>query len=185
MDNEPEVKAYSVRTLSFGTITSPVNIQTVTIAGIDPELERNVSKVDNVIVEGEYFAGDNSRDIVIGQKLAEILEVTLGDRIVLTTAEAESGDLAQEMFRISGIFHMNVGEIDRGIVFIRLPQAQKMTNIGDNAHEIALAFHKTDIGRTAEHPFWKKYAVEGNEAVSWTVLMPSLQAVLNLWCSVW
>ena len=59
-----------------------------------------------------YFEGDNNRDIVVSAKLAELLEVTLGNRIVVTVAQSESGDLSQEMFRISGIYHLGGSRVE-------------------------------------------------------------------------
>ena len=51
-----------------------------------------MSQIDDAITEGAYFQDDNSRDIVIGAKLAEILEVELGDRVVVTVTQAQGGD---------------------------------------------------------------------------------------------
>ena len=53
---------------------------------------------------------DQDPGILIGQPLMEILEVALGDKIVLTVAQANTGELSQEMFRIKGIFKTVEGE---------------------------------------------------------------------------
>lgn len=174
------VADFTERTMTFAMITSPANLSAVTMVGVDPGNEKNLSQVDEAIIDGSYFDGDNKRDILIGSKLAEILEVGLGDRVVLTVAQAHSGDLSQEMFRISGIYHFNIKEMDRSMVFVRLTEAQQMLALGYNVHEIALRFKNSGYARDKNHPFWNEYSTDGNEAVSWTVILPELQAAFEM-----
>lgn len=174
LKREPMVAHFTSRTLSFAMITSPANVSSVTMVGIDPETERYLSQIDEAIVKGDYFAGDDVRDIVIGSKLAEILEVDVGSRVVLTVAQAHTGDLAQEMFRVSGIYHFNIREMDLAMAFVRLPKAQQMLGLDHGVHEIAIMFKTETFGRDKDDPFWQRYSTDDNEAVPWTVLMPML-----------
>lgn len=180
LDTENVVEHYTERVMSFGMLSSPSNASSVQMIGVNPSTERNLSETDEVIIEGDYFKSDNSHDILIGKKLAELLEVELGDRVVLTTAQAHTGDLAQEMFRISGIFYFNVRDMDSYFAFIRINRAQKMLGLPGEVHQIALKFTKDNIGRNAEHPFWSRYAKDGNEAVGWAILMPQLENVFDM-----
>jgi ABC-type lipoprotein release transport system permease subunit len=168
------VSHFTRRVLSFAMITSPANLSAVTLVGIDPATEKYLSQIDEAIISGNYFKGDNKHDIVIGSKLAEILEVDIGSRVVLTVAQAHSGDLSQEMFRISGIYHFNIKEMDRAMAFVRLPQAQQMLGLGDQIHEIAFRLSDGSLGRDLSLPVWERYSQNGNEAISWTVLLPEL-----------
>ncbi len=174
LGQEPKVAHFTARTLSFAMITSPANVSSVTMVGIDPATERHLSQIDEAMIKGEYFTGDNMRDVIIGSKLAEILEADIGSRIVLTVAQAHTGDLAQEMFRVSGIYHFNIREMDMAMAFIRLPKAQQMLNLDHGIHEIAIMFKTETFGRDKNDPFWQRYSKDGNEAVPWTVLMPML-----------
>jgi len=177
---ESIVRNFSERTIAFSMITSPANVSAVSMVGIDPDREKYMSQIDDAIVEGAYFESDDRHDIVIGSKLAEILEVELGDRIVLTSTQAETGDLSQEMFRISGIYHFNIDELDRSMAFIHLDKAQEMLGLDGRVHEIALKFTDPNLARDRDLPFWKKYSQNGNEAVGWTILLPQLDAALKL-----
>ncbi len=180
LEKEPAVKNYSERVESFAMITSPANLSSVMMVGVSPGSEKNLSQIDDAITEGSYFSKSGKRQIIIGSKLAEILEVGLGDRVVLTTSQAYTGNLAQEMFRISGIYHFNIKEMDRGMAFIRLSKAQDMLGIDDNIHEIALRFNNSSIGRNQDHPFWQKYSEGNNVAAGWSELMPELDLMLEV-----
>ncbi len=180
LEEEPVVDHFTVRVLSQGMISSPANMQNALVVGVNPGTERNLSEIDDALVEGKYFPAGDERAAVIGSGLAELLEVDLGDRIVITVSEAGIGNLAQEMFRVAGIYHFDVKELDRGTAFIRLDRAQDMLGLSGRAHEIAVSFTDLSYGREESLPFWEKYSKWGNEAVSWTEIVPQLQLALEL-----
>ena len=177
---EDIVEHWTQRTLAFGMITSPASVSAINLVGVHPPTEKFLSLIDNAITEGAYFEGDNSRDIVIGAKLAEILEIGLGDRVVVTVAQAESGDLSQEMFRVSGIYRFVGEEMNSGMAFVRIEKAQEMLAIGNRIHEIALKFTSIAYTQDSTLPFWDTYSQHGNEALSWTELMSQLTVVLEM-----
>ena len=180
LEKDTIVTHFTLRTLSFAMINSPANMSAISMVGIEPTTEKYLSQVDEALIEGAYFDGDDERDILIGSKLAELLEVELGDRVVLTAAEAYTGDLAQEMFRISGIYHFNISEMDKAMAFVRLDKARDMINLEGAAHEIAIIFTDTKHGRDKNLPFWDSYSTGGNEASGWAELLPELEAAFEL-----
>jgi ABC-type lipoprotein release transport system permease subunit len=185
LEKEEPVRRFTLRTATFGMISSAADVSSVMFYGIHPSTEKHLSQIDDVIKEGDYFKGDEARDIVIGSDLAELLEVEIGDRTVITVTQAESGDLVQDMFIVSGIYHFNVKEMDTGMAFVRLSKAQEMLGIGKNVHEIALTFKDIRFASKKDNPFWSKYSVYDNEAVSWTELLPQLHAMLGIfWISL-
>ncbi len=185
--HEPIVAHAAPRVMAFAMITSPANVSAISLVGVDPVVERHLSQIDDALTAGEYFSGNSDRDLVLGSKLAELLEVSLGDRLVVTSTQladsgrgALGGDLAQEMFRLSGIYHFNVRELDASMAFIRLEKAQQMLALHGGVHELALKFRDPQVGGDESHPFWKKYSQHGNVAVGWTVLLPQLKAVFEI-----
>jgi len=180
LERDERVAHFSPRVISFGMLTSPANVNAVTMVGIEPEKEKYLSQLDDDLIAGNYFEDGRERELLIGSKLAEVLEVELGDRVVLTVAQAGTGDLSQEMLRVSGIFHMNVEGMDRAMAFVRMDMARQMLGLGNDVHEIVLSFTDSKIGRDKNHEFWNDYTDAGNEAASWTVILPQLDAALEL-----
>jgi len=177
LKTEDIIKDFTPRTLSPGMMTSAVGVHPVLLVGVRPETEKNVSQIDDAVVQGGFFSGDDDRNIVIGSKTAELLEVGLGDRVVVTVSQAGSGALSQDLFRISGIFRLNIDEIDGGAVFIRLGQAQKMLGLNNAIHEIALKFKDRRVSQDESHPFWARYSTPENEILGWTKLFPQMKGV--------
>ncbi|MXY28522.1 ABC transporter permease [Candidatus Poribacteria bacterium] len=180
LSEETIVQHWTQRVLVFGMITSPANVSAINLVGVDPATERHLSLIDDAITEGVYFEGDNSRDVVIGAKLAEILEIALGDRVVVTVAQAKTGELSQEMFRISGIYNFADEAMNSGMAFVRIQKAQEMLAIGNDVHEIAIKFSSIAYAQDSTLPFWDTYSQHGNEALSWTELMSQLTVVLDM-----
>ncbi len=177
---EPTVQHFTQRVLVSGMITSPANVSAINLIGVHPPTEKFLSLIDDAITEGVYFEADNSRDVIIGAKLAEILEVGLGDRVVVTVSQAKTGELSQEMFRVSGIYYFPDEGMNSGMAFIRIQKAQEMIAIGSDVHEIAIKFTSIAYTQDSTLPFWKTYSQHGNEALSWTELMPQLTVVLQM-----
>ena len=180
LKKDPNVRAFSVRTVAFGMLSSAYNVSSVIFYGIDPEDESKISKIRDSIIKGSYLS-DHDRDrVLIGDRLADDLEVGIGDRVVITTSQAETGDLAQEMFRVGGIFRTGVKDMDSGMVFINIQKAQDLLGIGNNAHEIAIVFD--DVMRVLDPGlgFSERYSINGNEALGWRELLTELDAVVRL-----
>ncbi|MCP4703772.1 MAG: ABC transporter permease [candidate division Zixibacteria bacterium] len=180
LKNDSIVEHFTVRTMAIAMISSPANVAAVSMVGINPETEEYLSQIDEALIEGEYFSGESKYDVVIGYKLAELIEVELGDRVVLTTAQAKTGELSQEMFRISGIFKFNAADMDRGMAYIHLNRAQKMLGLENQAHQIAIKFTDINMAQNKNLYFWEKFTVNDNEAVGWPVILPQLDAIFYL-----
>ncbi len=177
---EANVHYFTRRTFSLGMITSPANVSAINLVGVQPSTERYLSQIDDAITEGRYFEGNDSRDIIIGTKLAENLEIGIGDRVVVTITQSESGELSQERFRVSGIFHFVDEAMNTGMAFVRISKAQQMLAIGNNVHEIAIKFTSTTYAHNQELTFWNTYSQYGNEALSWAEILPQLKTILDM-----
>jgi len=181
LDRSPLVRHYAVRAMTFAMIASSRNSTGVSMVGVDPEREHTLSQIDDAIRQGAFFAGDDARDIVIGSKLADLLEVEIGDRVVLTATQARTGDLAQELFRVSGIYHFDIREMDEGMAVVRLRRAQTMLALGaSGAHEVAVAFVDPSVAQEATLPFWNAFSEGGNEALGWPGLLPQMHTILRM-----
>lgn len=180
LSTDPQLESYAPRTLSFGMLTSPADVSTSLVYGIDPTLEPELSKLDEAITEGEYLGIDDMRGIIIGSKAAENLEVRTGDRVVLTMAQAGTGELSQELFRVRGVFHFSIREVDSSIVFVHIDKARQMLGITNTAHEIALKFTDLSLAGDRSLPFWGKYSKDGNEAIGWRDMVPQLDSIMGM-----
>ncbi|KKM83946.1 hypothetical protein LCGC14_1304190 [marine sediment metagenome] len=178
LKGEEDIIGFTPRTIAQGMLTSTSDVLPVAAYGIDPEGESAVSLLKEAVIEGKFLR--SGKKILIGSRAAELLDVGLGDRVVLTMAQVATGELSQEMFRVGGIFHYGIREVDSSLVFIEISKAREMLAIGDEAHEVALKFTSIDIAGDIKLPVWERYSRGGNEALGWPGLLPQLKAVHEL-----
>jgi lipoprotein-releasing system permease protein len=130
----------------------------VTVRGIDPQLETEVSTIGSVMTSGELGAlTPGSYNVVIGQQLATLFDVEVGDRIVLVLAEAwvTVAGLTPRVrrFNVTGIFDAGMYEYDRGLVFTSFDDAALLFGTGGEATGLRLAipdlYNARDVVRSA------------------------------------
>jgi ABC-type lipoprotein release transport system permease subunit len=136
LKNNPQVEHYSKRVITFGLLSSAYNSSGVYINGIDANKEQNITQIKNSIVEGTYLTGSD-REIVIGKKLAEKLNVSIGDKIVAMATRTD-GKIGSDAFRIVGLYTTFSSDFDRIFIYIDSDNIQNMLNLNDNVHEFAI-----------------------------------------------
>ncbi|MDN3648890.1 FtsX-like permease family protein [Reinekea marina] len=178
---QPLIESYTLRANDFGMVSSTANNLPVQVAGIDAELEATVSKLKLSMIRGNYLDnnGVNSQ-ILIGEPLAELLEVGLGDRLVVSVNNYQTESIEQRLFRVSGVFKMNSKFFDEGLVFIQLPLAQEMMGIGSGVHEIAFNFYDESQSSNTELELWSDLSSSSIKAQGWVQLMPDLAAIIGM-----
>lgn len=172
------VDAFTLRIISPASLQSTMELKPVTMIGIDPETEPAVSMLETAVDSGCYFSGD-STDLVIGYKLAEDLDVGLGDLIVITAAEADSG-LSSNLFFVTGICHFGSDDLDRYTAFIDINTAESMLGLEGRFHEIAIRLPDSEMGMNESLPFWSRFSICGNKAQGWATLATQVKAMLNM-----
>lgn len=181
IEQSPLISSYSLRAQDFGMVSSTANNLAVQVVGIDADLEASVSKLKLSLVAGDYLSNDGgAAQILIGEPLAELLEVDLGDRLVVSLNNYELQDIDQRLFRVSGIFRTNSKFFDEGLVFVQLPVAQDMLGIGSSVHEIAFNFYEEGLSGDKSLPLWQELSSTNTKAEGWTTLMPDLASMIGM-----
>jgi len=170
--------AWASRVRVPAVITSERESRGVTLLGIDPDAERAFSFVDYGKVDGRFLEGPDDNGVVIGAKLAETLETTVGKRIVLMSQDPDN-EIADRGFRVVGLFHANMDVYEETYAFIGKRTAQKMLRIGDTVSE--LVFVGSDY-RNVE-PVYEKVSAAVDDSVKvsrWTEVDTYLGTMLGV-----
>lgn len=177
LSDNPDIKAFSKRVITFGLISSATNSSGVYINGIIPDKEKEVSIIFRQIVEGHYFTGDK-REIVIGGKLADKLEVGLGDKVVIMS-NTPDGTIGSDVFRVAGIYKSFSSEFDKSFIYIPLETAQSMLNINNRIFEFAVVandYKKIELVKSSI----KSGLNDNYEVMSYKDLLPFLVYQIDL-----
>jgi len=180
LEKHPDLKARSLRIVTQSMLSASGGGEPVFLLGVDPEEEQLLSKFDEAIIEGEYLDSVSGQKLILGWKLAEKLELGLGDRLVLTAADAESGEMVQELFRLSGIFKTGEEKMDASMVLVARKTLQSMLKLEGRIHQIALRYSKLTQDGTPVNTLKKPDDSSKNELLLWTELMPSLYMISQM-----
>ncbi|MBL4775973.1 MAG: ABC transporter permease [Mariprofundus sp.] len=109
------------------------------IFGVEPEPERQLSRLASFVTAGAWLtdAEVDTGGAVLGDVLADRLNVALGDKLVLMAA-IPGGDIVSEVFRVRGLLHSGVMEVDNLIVVVALSTAQAWLGMGDAVTDIVI-----------------------------------------------
>ena len=131
----PRVVGAAPTVLGMALATSGTAEAFITIKGIDPALEREVTEVERAIRSGSLEAlvtplEDGPGGIVIGQDLANQLGAYVGDQIRLLTPEGTLTPMGMiprsRWFRVVGIFSLGLYEFDTSYGFMSLTDARDL-----------------------------------------------------------
>ncbi len=133
----PEVISWATRVRVPAVILSERDTRGVTLIGIEPELERDISFVADDVVEGEFLSSRDDRGLIVGRKLVERLETDLGKRVVVMSQD-QNNEIADRGFRIVGIFESKLAQYEEGFVFAGEAVIQELLGVGDAISEVAI-----------------------------------------------
>lgn len=128
----PGIKAVSAFATRETIIRSKSSTEGVLLKGVDEAAD--VSSTRQHILEGAYDLGSGFRipKLVIGKRLANKLNVRVGDRVTLFGIGENLRSLGSPLvrqFEVSGIYETGMAEYDDIYVYTSLPAAQKLLRL--------------------------------------------------------
>lgn len=144
VEAQPGVRAAAPRLEFPGLLRSAYTAEAVRVRGVEPALEARVSHIPSAIAQGRML--EKPGEVVLGQQLAERLDVRLGERVVLDTS-ALAGPQALGL-QVVGLVRSGVAPVDRGAVLVHLGDARRLTGLA-TATAVALDVPRGQESRLA------------------------------------
>ncbi|MGK0618994.1 ABC transporter permease [Meiothermus cerbereus] len=145
VEAQPGVRAAAPRLEFPGLVRSAYTAEAVRVRGVEPALEARVSHIPSAIAQGRML--EKPGEVVLGQQLAERLDVRLGERVVLDTS-ALAGPQALGL-QVVGLVRSGVAPVDRGAVLVHLGDARRLTGLA-TATAVALDVPRGQESRLAQ-----------------------------------
>ena len=174
---QPEVVVVSQRIETGGMVSSREGTLSVVITGIEPEREAPVSMVAENVVQGRWLEGSDEDVLLIGQAMAERLEVTVGDRVTLV-GRATHQQMRRRTMTIVGIYDLGIPEVEKSMVYVSLLEAQTLFDLRDQATEVAI--HLEQVGQEPPVVERLQAALSGYEVDAWDTLDPTTKEMMEL-----
>jgi ABC-type lipoprotein release transport system permease subunit len=149
----------------------------VQMVGIDPERERGLSFIGGAVYRGESLTASNEPQVLLGRRLAKRLHTGVGKRVVILS-QGRTGNIAERGFRVVGLFTAEQEQVETGLVFVPIGQAQSMLDIGDQISEISFLLH--DLNALPQFLARLHAAAPNLDIASWAKLEPFTAAILQI-----
>ncbi len=169
----------SRRVFAGGLLVAPGSSVGVGLKGLDPAVEADIDRFDELIVDGTWLVPGDDRGLVIGRALAERLSVEVGDKVVFMTQPPGSDEMVSQLHRITGLFHTGAASVDGSLVLSTVEAAQAALHAEDKVHQLALHLDDPDqtdraLGAVAA------LGVADAEVLPWTMAVPNLLGFIDM-----
>ena len=152
----------------------------VTLVGIDPPREAEVSFIGNAVTQGRYLEPGDEQGILVGKALLDDFESRLGHKVVLMSQDMNQ-EIASRAFRIVGVFRAEMEATEKQYAFVTITAAQEMLKLKEGISEISVLLKDREKASPVVHELKRALPVEAYDVQSWQELLPMVTAVLGLY----
>jgi ABC-type lipoprotein release transport system permease subunit len=143
LSKQPEVVSATPRLIASGIIQSGKNSTGVQILGIETDSPASKPYQEGMVT-GEYLNADDRDGLLIGQELANKLNLKAGDSLLLSANTAE-GTVNEQTFTVKGIFSTKVPAFDQATILLPLSKAQAITGTENHASILFVMLSNRDL----------------------------------------
>ena len=152
----------------------------ISLMGIEPEKEITISFLPETVIEGNYLSKEDGRWVVVGDQLAENLNISVGKKFVFTTSDIK-GELVEELFRVKGVFKTGSKEIDGHFVQSDIEIARKIAGLGsDDVSQLGIIVKNPDTHESLIKDLQKSLAKNNGVFLSWQKIMPDVATTIRM-----
>lgn len=174
LESRSEARAWTTRLRAEGLATTMENRAAVRVLAVEPDRERQVTHLHRQLSAGTWLVNDRKMPgVILGDALANALEVIVGDRVTLT-AQSSPESLSAGVFRVQGVLDLGLPTEDATLAVISLADARNWLGRDSEVSEIVV--RTTDIESADDlHRFLKRsLAGSGAEIADWRELDPAV-----------
>lgn len=139
----PHVGAVIPRIDSYALAGGAERTKAGMVIGIDVEAEKRLSKPHEKVVQGSYFTSNNQDGVLVAAGLADFLNVTVGDSLVLLGV-GYHGTTAAGLVPITGILKFGIPDMNNSIMYLPLETAQEFYGAYGRVTSLALMVNDTE-----------------------------------------
>lgn len=171
LKKDKNISSIIPRLESFALASSGKQTKGVMVFGTDIIAEDKINDYSGKIIAGDFLS-NNDRAVLLGEELANYLQLNVGDSIVLL-GQGYHGVTAAEQYLIKGILKLPIPQMNNELVFMPLKESQYFYNSENRLTSISLMLKNPDL---TNNVITKIKSALGNEyeIMSWEELNKEL-----------
>ncbi len=173
---DPAIQAATGRLILLGMIASANGSSGITVNGIMPDREDQVTGLKKKLFEGDYFSPEKRNEVLISQKTLEKLKLKRNKKVILTFQD-KAGNLASGAFRVSGVFKTVNTPYDETNVFVDITDVDSLAGVRGALNEIAILLKDHDALDGVQQKLINQWP--GTEILNWKEIAPDIGLTLS------
>ena len=121
---------------SFALASSGKHTKGTMVVGTKTGIEDSLNHYSKKIIKGQYLKA-NDKAVIVAEKLAEYLQVTVGDTLVLL-GQGYHGITAAAAYPVKGIIHFPIPQLNNQLVILPLKECQYLYAVGNKITSYSL-----------------------------------------------
>ena len=143
LSGDDRIEAFSLRSIGNAMIANASSTRGVVLRGVDPEAEAATRRLKEMVVEGDYLDTTIHNELLIGQRLADRMNLYNGDKVVLTMTDT-ANEITAASFRVSGFYRSSNAPMDERNVYLLKSDLDDLLLTHGAFHEAAVLLSSDD-----------------------------------------
>lgn len=111
----------------------------VLLTGLEVEKENKLSTLKRAVTIGQFLNPAGAREIVLGKKLAQRIDVEIGDEVAII-GQALDGSVANDLMIVVGLLDFGGGDLEESLAFTQIASARELMSMSDDQFHQRVSF---------------------------------------------
>ena len=176
LEKQSGVRAFSLRSVSSGMLATTSGSRGIQVNGVDPADEQATRNLAGFVRQGDYLNPEQRNRVLVSTKLAEKLNLDIGNKIVVTLLDT-AGAITAGAFRICGLYQSENAPKDELNIFVVKSDLDRLIGSSGRTHEAAVILHEDN----ALHQIYSevKQALPQMKVERWQELSPETDLIFS------
>lgn len=136
----------------------------VLMTGIEVNSELRLNHLKDALRGGRFLLPDGQKEIILGKRLAERLEVKIGGDVAII-GQALDGSVANDLYQVVGLLDFGGGDLEDTLAFTQIDSARELLVMDGNSYHQLVSFNM----ETEEVP-----SIKGLGVWTWRDILPEI-----------
>lgn len=111
----------------------------VLLTGLEVEKENKLSTLKRAVTIGNFLNPEGQREIVLGKKLAQRIDVEIGDEVAII-GQALDGSVANDLMIVVGLLDFGGGDLEESLAFTQIASARELMSMSSDTFHQRVSF---------------------------------------------
>lgn len=187
VEEDPNVTHSVVRITGQAMVATARESIGAAFVALDPDNESpETHLLLDHLVQGELFSADDKKGVIIGAKMAENLDLEIGDKVIYTCSDRH-GEIVSGLGRVRGIYKTGSDQADRFMVMLPIQRARQILGYGPDEATMVAGFCR-DVNRVSATRSRLNKAINGGSdspeskitVEKWTRTAPDMAGLVQM-----